>query len=73
MQAAWRNRIRLTLRPEQFRPASPTLAVVAAISRAGWVWPAWDHFCTVAGHLVALREVCPADVRAMLTADLEAA
>eukprot|EP00974_Lingulodinium_polyedra_P075166 7283243-Lingulodinium_polyedra.AAC.1 len=56
MEAAWRRRLPLMLRSEQFRPSSPVLAVGTALARAGWVWPAWDHFRTRGGLVVALRE-----------------
>eukprot|EP00974_Lingulodinium_polyedra_P064246 6205999-Lingulodinium_polyedra.AAC.1 len=59
MELAWRKRLPYMLRPEQFRPSSPVLAVGAALARAGWSWPAWDHFRSRQGHDVPLRDVCP--------------
>eukprot|EP00973_Karenia_brevis_P054860 7626669-Karenia_brevis.AAC.1 len=72
MKQAWRNKITQALRPEPLRATTPTVAVLSALQRAGWSWPAWDQFLTRQGFLLNLRSVCPMDVQQMLFQDVEA-
>lgn len=71
---AWRHQmVAVGLSPVWSKVKGPAGATVMVLRELGWAWPQWHTFSTRQGFQLRLSEVCPADVKAMVLLDSDAA